>query len=33
VGPIAVILYHPKTHNDETIRPFRHKEPVRLGHH
>jgi chromate transporter len=33
VGPIAVILYHPKTHKDETIRPFRHKEPVRLGHH
>jgi chromate transporter len=33
VGPIAVMLYHPKTHKGGEIRPFRHKEPVRLGHH
>lgn len=32
VGPIAVMLYHPKTHKGGEIRPFRHKEPIRLGH-
>ncbi len=33
VGPIAVMLYHPTTHKRGEIRPLRHKEPVRLGHH
>lgn len=33
IGPIAVMLYHPKAHKGGEIRPQRHKEPVRLGHH
>jgi chromate transporter len=33
VGPIAVALYHPKTHQGGEIQPRRTREPVRLGHH
>ena len=33
VGPIAVLLYHPKTHQDGEIKPHRTREPIRLAGH
>jgi chromate transporter len=33
VGPIAVLLYHPKTHKGGEIKPHRTREPIRLAGH
>jgi chromate transporter len=34
VGPVAVLLYHPKAHKGGEIQPLKTREPVRLaGHH
>jgi len=33
VGPIAVLLYHPKSHKGGEMKPHRTKEPIRLAGH
>ncbi|HZY60557.1 MAG TPA: chromate transporter [Candidatus Binataceae bacterium] len=33
VGPVAVLLYHPKSHQGGEVKPLETREPVALGHH
>lgn len=33
IGPIAVLLYHPKAHKDGEIKPHRTREPIKLAGH
>ncbi len=33
IGPVAILLYHPKAHKDGKMKPLKTREPVRLGHH
>ncbi len=33
IGPVAVLLYHPRAHKGGEIKGLQTREPVRLGHH
>jgi chromate transporter len=33
IGPIAVLLYHPKAHKEGEMKPVRTREPIRLAGH